>query len=374
MAARPVPPPPPPPPPHDPTSRPPAPDLPHELLVQIIHYAAPPLATDLKFQRRRRRPLRRYALVNKAWHAAALDEASQHLFINLHSPGWAQSADVATERILTAKKRVHEQGRNVKTLAVFGEKHLPDSRADVLRTAFEHAHLMTLQKMKRPMRLLAGSEFLTSLRLYQINTPHFIGAYPSLQRLELIDCFAEAFIIGSWVKRIFPVVETAVFQLKARRHEVPLAPPNEQDQNLLRPDTVRALALAGPFQHFLLLELAQQANLEHLHIGTTMEVASHFLSSCRGVKRSLSLDPNGAGLPPLVDQTHSSRVLASSDRFSRVGSIKVYNAVDTQADPWFLSLALEFLRLQTARTADFEYALHTASLSLPDWDPLFAGQ
>lgn len=148
---------------HDPTSRPPAPNLPHELLVQIIHYAAPPLATDLKSQRRRRRPLRRYALVNKAWHGAALDEVSQHLFVNLHEPGWAQSADVATERILTAKKRAEERGRNVKTLALAGHKYLPESSANVLRTAFEHAQTMTLQKMKKPMHLLAGSECTCSL-------------------------------------------------------------------------------------------------------------------------------------------------------------------------------------------------------------------
>lgn len=135
-----------------------APDLPHELLVQIIHYAAPPLATDLKSQRRRRRPLRRYALVNKAWHGAALDEAAQHLVINLHEPGWAQSAQVATERILTAKKRAEERGRNVKTLAVFGQKVLPDTSADVLRTVFLHAQTMTLRNMKKPMRLLAGSD------------------------------------------------------------------------------------------------------------------------------------------------------------------------------------------------------------------------
>lgn len=135
-----------------------APDLPHELLVQIIHYAAPPLATDLKSQRRRRRPLRRYALVNKAWHGAALDEAAQHLFINLHEPGWAQNAELATLRILMAKVRAEERGRNVKTLAVFGQKVLPDASDDVLRTVFQHAQTMTLRNMKKPMRLLAGSD------------------------------------------------------------------------------------------------------------------------------------------------------------------------------------------------------------------------
>lgn len=133
-------------------------DLPHELLVQIIQYAAPPLATIPKDQRRRRRPLRRCALVNKAWHAAALDEAVQHLFINLHEGGWSQSEEEATKRIKALKERAADRGRNVKTLALFGEKALPTPSADALRNSFDQVTQMSLTKMKKPLRLLGGMQ------------------------------------------------------------------------------------------------------------------------------------------------------------------------------------------------------------------------
>ncbi|GAA5978150.1 hypothetical protein JCM10908_004247 [Rhodotorula pacifica] len=348
----------------------PAPGIPHELLVQIIHYAAPPLATDVKSHRRRRRPLRRYALVNKAWHGAALDEASQHLFINLHEPGWAQSADTATERILTARKRAEERGRNVKTLALFGEKHMPDSSADVLRSSFEHAHIMTLQKMKKPMRLLAGSNILTSLRLYEINSPEFIGAYPALKRLELIDCFAESFV-STWTKKHFPVLETAVLQIKARRRDVPFTGLDSREDEVERPDTLRALAIAGGFQYFPLLGLEAQVQLEHVHIGTTEDVATLFLTMCRTITTSLSLDPNGTGVtPPGMDWRETWRELASSTRISQLKSLKLYNVIDPKADPWFLNFAQHFLATQKDLDADFEYAHNTARLSLTEWDPL----
>jgi hypothetical protein len=367
-----------------------APDLPHELLVQIIHYAAPPLATDLKSQRRRRRPLRRYALVNKAWHGAALDEAAQHLFINLHEPGWAQNAELATLRILMAKTRAEERGRNVKTLAVFGQKGLPNSSADVLRTVFHHAQTMTLRNMKKPMRLLAGSDstslrfpveycggrllsrrtcptVLTSLRLHEVRSPAFIGTYSVLKRLELIDCFPEAFV-SSWLKVRFPVIETAVFRLKERRLDVPFQPPSLEEE---RPDTLRALAIAGPFSEVVFLDLDQQANLEHVHVGARMETARDFLSMCQPIKGTLSLDPNGAGVRPEFDwlQLNTWRLVAESPRFSRLKKLKLYNAIDPKADPWFSQFAEHLTRSQTGLDADFEYAVHTDRLSLTDWDP-----
>lgn len=201
-----------------------------------------------------------------------------------------------------------------------------------------------------------------------MNTPHFIGAYSVLKRLELIDCYAEAFL-ASWTKRNFPILETAIFKLKALRLDVRLIPPEPSELGRQLPDTLRALAIAGPFEDFHLLDLSQQANLEHVHVGTLMETASLFLSLCKGIKRTLSLNPNGTGGRRRTDWMQSGRVLASSDRLSRLGSLKVYNAVDSFADPWFRSFAEEYMRVRTSLAGDCEYALHTAPLSLPDWDP-----
>lgn len=208
---------------------------------------------------------------------------------------------------------------------------------------------------------------LTSLRLHEVNNPAFIGTYSVLKRLELIDCFPEAFV-SSWLKTRFPVIETAIFKLKERRFAVPFEPPRQEEE---RPNTLRALAIAGPFLEFLFLQLGEQTNLEHVHVGTRMELARGFLGTCQPIKGTLSLDPNGAGVRPEFDwlQLNTWRLVAESPRFSRLKKLKLYNAIDPKADQWFVQFAEHLTRSQTGLDADFEYAVHTDRLSLTDWDP-----
>ena len=92
---------------------------------------------------------------------------------------------------------------------------------------------------------------------------------------------------------------------------------------------------------------------------------------CQPIKGTLSLDPNGAGVRPEFDwlQLNTWRSVAESPRFSRLKKLKLYNAIDPKADPWFVQFAEHLTRSQTGLDADFEYAVHTDRLSLTDWDP-----
>ncbi|POY76607.1 hypothetical protein BMF94_0197 [Rhodotorula taiwanensis] len=342
-------------------------DLPHELLVQIIQYAAPPLATIPKDQRRRRRPLRRCALVNKAWHAAALDEAVQHLFINLHEGGWSQSEEEATKRIKALKERAADRGRNVKTLALFGEKALPTPSADALRNSFDQVTQMSLTKMKKPLRLLGGMQNLVILRLYDIQTPVFCGNYPSLKRFELIDSRVDAFL-PSWSHERFPRVETAVFQPKwpVYGEQLAITPPVDP------PHTLRALAIAGGFRPWLSLALEWQPKLEHLHVGTTSNEASSFLSLCTAPSRSLSFDASAAETMdlPVGVPLPSWQVLASAPRFDQITRLDLYSDRAPRADEWFGAFWHVFDSSQQALGADFVKRSTAAKLNLSEWDPL----
>lgn len=101
-------------------------------------------------------------------------------------------------------------------------------------------------------------------------------------------------------------------------------------------------------------------------------MARDFLGSCQPIKRTLSLDPNGARVRPEFDwlQLNTWRLVAESPRFSRLKKLKLYNAIDSKADQWFVQFAEHLTRSQTGLDADFEYAVHTDRLSLTDWDPV----
>ncbi|GAA6058231.1 hypothetical protein JCM3770_007424 [Rhodotorula araucariae] len=269
--------------------RPVAPALPHEILCAIVHLGVPPFGPTPLVMRRRKRALRRYALVNSQWHAAALDEAVSAVYINTHANGWSQDVATATRRVREAKEHAERYGRGVRTLDIFGEKHIPAASVQFMFAEFDKLENMTLMKMRRP-HLLIGSKPLRRLHILHVRTPTFTGVYTNLTRLEMIDCCGEL-LPSCLTDANFPALETLVLQLAKARQGFPVES-RYGARNGKRPPDVRVLALRGAQYAFMQSLIAGLPRLNHLHLATPLDSMSLFIRSLAHPLTSLTIEPD----------------------------------------------------------------------------------
>ncbi|EGU12422.1 Proteophosphoglycan ppg4 [Rhodotorula toruloides ATCC 204091] len=351
-----------------PTARPARMSLPHELLVRVIHLATPPPGPSTKDERKRRRHLRRYALVSSAWHAAALDEAAPHFFVNTFSAGWSQSDDVAFERVMHAKQRADERTKSVRTLAIFGDKHLPAKSARTLLSIFERATEMSLMQMRKPDELLKGSQYVRTLRLIEIQRANFGGCYSVLTRLVLDHCCAE-YLPLTLTADDFPALDTLILDIKRVRHR---EQPVRDWQEGTRPPQVRALCLTGQEFGWYSAFFAN-SRLEHLHMGE-QSIESGYLSLLAFLTKpliSFSADWTTAPLLNTIGAPLDAAACAALPAFKRLVDLRIYqHKAEPHREDWFAKFADEMERALLSEGRDLRIRMIGEKLEAAEWDPL----
>ncbi|BGP22813.1 proteophosphoglycan ppg4 [Rhodotorula toruloides] len=341
--------------------------LPHELLVRVIHLATPPSGPSTKDERKRRRHLRRYALVSSAWHGAALDEAAPHFFVNTFGAGWSQSDDVAFERIMHAKQRAEERTKSVRTLGIFGDKHLPPKSARTLLSIFERAAEMSLMQMRKPDELLMGSQYVRSLRLIEIQRANFGGCYSVLTRLVLDHCCAE-YLPLTLTDANFPVLDTLILNIKRVRHR---EQPVQGWEEGSRPPQVRALCFTGQGFAWFSAFFAN-TRLKHLHMGEE-SIQNGYLSLLAFLTQPL-VSFSADWTAELFNTLHlplDAAVCAALPAFKRLIDLRVYeHKAEPHREDWFAKFADEVERSLLSEGRDLSIRMIGKKLEVAEWDPL----
>ncbi|BGP37992.1 hypothetical protein JCM10450v2_001926 [Rhodotorula kratochvilovae] len=352
--------------------RPIAPNLPHEILCAIIRLSVPPFGPTKLEIRRRERALRRCALVNPGWHAAALDEAVSAVFINTHGNGWSQDEATATRRIREARAHAEEHGRGIKTLDLFGEKDLPDASVQVMFAEFDKLEDMTLMKMRRP-RLLIGSKPLRQLHIIKVKTPMVTGVYTNLTRLEIVDCCGEL-LPSSLTDVNFPSLDTLVLDLRKAR----LGFPEHAGYDPVRghrPPNVRAVAVCGEHYAFMPTLLSALPRLQHLHLGISLLGVAGLLGALAHPPTSLSIEHGAADHFLLFSLSHppldpSTAAHAFSIAFLARLKLSLVHAESVEVRLWLE----DFMRIvwngAAQRGAGFEGLWTNTPFKPLEWDPV----
>ncbi|BGP46080.1 hypothetical protein JCM10450v2_001920 [Rhodotorula kratochvilovae] len=255
-------------------------NFPVELLTMFIHHAAPDVAPTATEHRRRKRQLRRFALVDRAWWRAAKEETKHALYINLFEDDW-RAAEFATPRLLAIETRTA-----IKKLNLYGARHLPAATAQVLFAELTGVKEYALKSMRQPSELLAGwTAHVRRMKLIDVNTPKVTGVFQHVTRLDLVGCYGEC-IPSSITDVHFPSLVTLVLDVHKKRINVEADSYKGKDWT---PPQVKALALHGDDCEWMADMVARIDTLEHLHVGVSPSALVSILGAVHTELTSLSL-------------------------------------------------------------------------------------
>lgn len=287
-----------------------------------------------------------------------------------------------------AKRRADERTKSVRTLTIFGDKHLPAKSARTLLSIFERATEMSLMQMRKPDELLKGSpcalRSLTSLgellptcspfradvhtlRLIEVQRANFGGCYSALTRLVLDHCCAE-YLPLTLTAENFPVLDTLILDLKRVRHR---EQPVRDWQDGTRPPQVRALCLTGQAFGWFSAFFAN-SRLEHLHMGGS-SIEHGYLSLLAFLTKplvSFSADWNPELLFTTAGIPLDAAACAGLPAFKRLVDLRLYqHEAEPHREDWFAHFADEMERALLSEGRDLRIRMIGEKLEAAEWDP-----
>ncbi|CDR43063.1 RHTO0S07e07624g1_1 [Rhodotorula toruloides] len=267
-----------------------------------------------------------------------------------------------------AKRRADERTKSVRTLTIFGDKHLPAKSARTLLSIFERATEMSLMQMRKPDELLKGSPYVHTLRLIEVQRANFGGCYSALTRLVLDHCCAE-YLPLTLTAENFPVLDTLILDLKRVRHR---EQPVRDWQDGTRPPQVRALCLTGQAFGWFSAFFAN-SRLEHLHMGGS-SIEHGYLSLLAFLTKplvSFSADWNPELLFTTAGIPLDAAACAGLPAFKRLVDLRLYqHEAEPHREDWFAHFADEMERALLSEGRDLRIRMIGEKLEAAEWDPL----